>query len=325
MNIFKKIFPDPLLFYLLVSLILAYFLPELSEISFKEYNLQNIIDIGVMAVFFFYGLKLKWNEVFRDLKNWKLHVRIQAITFCLFPILGLLFYPIILINENFYLLFLAIFYLCCLPSTVSSSVVMVSMAHGNVTSAIFNASLSGLLGIVITPLLMSFFIRQNGDVDSFQIFLDLIISVILPVVLGALCKPFLGKFYEKYKNVFSNIDKLTIVLIVYVSFSHTFHNGLITSVGYFNLFLTIVCVVSLFIFVFYFIQYLNKAFWKYKKSDFITLQFCGTKKSLVHGSVMAGIIFGKEIGFILLPIMIYHTFQLMFISYKASQYAKKME
>ena len=325
MSLLKKIFPDPLILYLIIALILAYIFPQFSSIKFGDFGLENLIDIGVLVVFFFYGLKLKWNEVFKDLLNWKLHIRIQLITFLLFPLLGLLFYPIANLNEHSLVLFLALFYLCCLPSTVSSSVVMVSLAKGNVTSAIFNASLSGLIGIVLTPLWLSIFIKFSSQVDSNSIFISLLLNVVVPVFLGALLQPYLGKLYSKYKTSLANLDKLTIVLIVYNSFSHTFQDNLFGKMGYENLIITTVCVILIFFIVFNLIQFLNDRLWKFSKPDFITVQFCGTKKSLVHGSVMGSVIFGPEIGLFLLPIMIYHTFQLLFISYKATQYAKELE
>ncbi|MDD4754771.1 MAG: bile acid:sodium symporter, partial [Prolixibacteraceae bacterium] len=55
------------------------------------------------------------------------------------------------------------------------------------------------------------------------------------------------------------------------------------------------------------------------REDRITLQFAGTKKSLVHGSVFASVLFGtiSTAGIWLLPIMIYHSFQLFYISIAA--------
>lgn len=325
MNWFKKIFPDPLLFYLLLALLLAYLVPEISLFHIGRITLDHIINFGVLAVFFFYGVKLKWREVFNDLLNWKLHLRVQLITFLLFPLLGVSLYPLLGNQSTLYTIFLSIFYLCSLPSTVSSSVVMVSLANGNVTSAIFNASLSGLIGIIFTPLWMSLFLKLNNDVDSSSIFLDLIYKVLLPVVVGALFQPWLGKYYEKFKSTLVNVDKFTIVLIVFSSFSHNFINGYFENISIKILLLIIFIVISLFLVVFYLIQLINVKIWRYKKEDFIVLQFCGTKKSLVHGSVMGSVIFGNEIGMYLLPIMIYHTFQLIFISYKATQYAKELD
>ncbi|GAL78303.1 sodium/bile acid symporter family [Algibacter lectus] len=50
-----------------------------------------------------------------------------------------------------------VLFLAALPSTVSSSVVMVSMAKGNIPAAIFNASISGIIGVALTPLWMGAF------------------------------------------------------------------------------------------------------------------------------------------------------------------------
>lgn len=50
-------------------------------------------------------------------------------------------------------------FLATLPSTVSSSVVMVSIAGGNMAAAIFNASVSSLIGVFVTPLWMGIFLE----------------------------------------------------------------------------------------------------------------------------------------------------------------------
>ena len=121
----------------------------------STFNLNRFIDWGICIIFLLYGLKLNIKEVFRDIKNWKLHLLVQLGTFVLFPLLVALFYPLAK-GTDYQLVWLSIFFLASLPSTVSSSVVMVSIAKGNITSAIFNASISGLIGIVATPLLMGF-------------------------------------------------------------------------------------------------------------------------------------------------------------------------
>jgi sodium/bile acid cotransporter 7 len=49
----------------------------------------------------------------------------------------------------------------CRP-TVSSSVAMTALARGNVAASIFNATLSILLGVVLTPLLVSLLVGYSG-------------------------------------------------------------------------------------------------------------------------------------------------------------------
>ena len=324
MKILQKL-PDPFVLSLFLTIVIAYFFPTLSLLHYQSFSINTIIDIGIILVFLFYGLKLNWRNVFKDLANWKMHVLIQSITFIVFPLLVLLLYPIAKLNSNYFTLFIAMFYLACLPSTVSSSLVMVSIAKGNIPSAIFNASISGLIGIVVTPLWMSLFlVKSNGDFDLLSTFLDLMLKIILPVIVGAFLQPFVGNFYSKYKNQFAQLDKLTILLIVYNSFSHTFLDGLFTKIGFLPLLMVFILVVVLFFIVFKLSKWLAIRM-KFNREDDITIQFCATKKSIVHGSVIAAVIFSGNIGVYLIPIMLYHAFQLIYVSYVANQYAKQVD
>src|SRR3546814_943628 len=71
----------------------------------------------------------------------------------LFPLLGLALQPLghaVLTPE----LYLGLLFVCTLPSTVQSSIAFTSIAGGNVSAAVVSASMSNLLGIVLTPLLV---------------------------------------------------------------------------------------------------------------------------------------------------------------------------
>ena len=54
-------------------------------------------------------------------------------------------------------------YLTLLPSTVQSSIAFTARARGNVAEAVCSASLSNLLGILLTPLLVGVFLHVAGD------------------------------------------------------------------------------------------------------------------------------------------------------------------
>jgi sodium/bile acid cotransporter 7 len=62
-----------------------------------------------------------------------------------------------------------------------------------------------------------------------------------------------------------------------------------------------------------------------KKEDTITVQFCGSQKSLLHGVAIASILFADSsiTGFILIPIMLYHSIQLIITGYIAHKMIKK--
>jgi sodium/bile acid cotransporter 7 len=64
---------------------------------------------------------------------------------------------------------------------------------------------------------------------------------------------------------------------------------------------------------------------RFNRGDRITASFCGSKKSLVHGTVMAKVIFmnGPLTGILLLPLMLYHALQLIAVSIMAQSMANK--
>ena len=249
------------------------------------------------------------------LSNWKLHVLIQAATFLFFPLLVLLALPFIKGEEHF-MLWLAVFYLAALPSTVSSSVVMVSIAKGNIPGAIFNASISGLIGIALTPLWMGLFLSaREGSFDLLNVFLELILKILLPVILGLVMHRYWGKFAERHKKQLTIFDKSVILIIVYNSFSNSFSSGIFNGISIWELASVGIGVVGIFFMVYVSIHFVSKKL-SFSREDQITALFCGSKKSLVHGSVFSNVLFSgmASASIFLVPIMVYHAFQLFIIS-----------
>src|SRR5699024_5974588 len=142
----KKLKIDSFVLAIIISIVIAYFFPFLGAKD-SPVNLNLINSLGISFIFFFYGLSLENEAIKNGLKNWKLHVSVQLSTFLLFPLIIMPFYPLFKDTE-YELLWLAFLFMAALPSTVSSSVVLVSMARGNLPAAIFNASISGILGVL---------------------------------------------------------------------------------------------------------------------------------------------------------------------------------
>jgi sodium/bile acid cotransporter 7 len=319
----KKYLPDRFIAGLLLMILLAWLFPGIGGEG-STLKLKVVVKYGVSLLFFFYGLKLSPEKLKSDLKNWRLHVLIQSITFVVFPILVLLFRPFLKGTEN-EVFWLAIFFLAALPSTVSSSVVMVSMAGGNIPSAIFNASISGVIGIMVTPLWMGIFMEKQDAAFAFgDVLTDLIIQILMPVVAGLLLHRFWGQWAFRYKKWLAMFDKSVILCIVYQSFSDSFLNGIFGNISWTELIVLSGSVIAMFFIVFSLTKTLVRLM-KFNREDSITVLFCGSKKSLVHGSVMAAVLFaGSSAGSIfLVPIMIYHAFQLFYISVVAKRMSKE--
>lgn len=303
---------------------IAYFLPQWGS-SKSPIPIDLIGSIGISMIFFFYGLKLSPEKIKSGLKNWKLHLLVQSSTFLLFPLIVLVFYPFIK-SERSELLWLSFLFLAALPSTVSSSVVMVSLAKGNLPAAIFNASISGLIGILITPIWMGLFLAHaTSDFQFGAIYLKLITEILLPVILGLLLQRVVGRYVQKYSTYLTLFDKSIILLIIYKSFAESFESKVFSSVGVWDVLIMSMATVALFYLV-YFINGLLTKWLNFNTEDRITAQFCGTKKSLVHGTVFSKILFPASIpvGIILLPLMLFHAMQIFIISIIATKWAARL-
>ncbi|HZJ36973.1 MAG TPA: bile acid:sodium symporter, partial [Gillisia sp.] len=195
---------------LFVAILLAYLFPT----ALSNLPLKQITNIGIGLIFFFYGLKLAPSELKLGFLNYRSHILIQLTTFVVFPLLTLLFIPFFDGGMQSRL-WLAILFLGALPSTVSSAVIMVAIARGNLPTAIFNATISGLIGIVATPLWLSIFMMKSGEFEILDILLKLFLQVLLPLIIGLLLQPYLGKMARFHSSKLSLFDKSVIILIVF--------------------------------------------------------------------------------------------------------------
>ena len=299
-------------FFLLIgTIILAWLVPSWG-IEQNPMHLHKIAEYGVSLIFFFYGLKLNTKSLISGLSNWKLHLLVQLSTFVLFP-LTILAMKWVFPDYFSTLLGLGIFYLAALPSTVSSSVVLVSIAGGNLPAAIFNASISSIIGILITPLWMSGMLQKTvAGFDVGHTIFKLSLEILLPVVLGLLLHKKLGNWAVRYKITLRNFDQFIILLIVFTSFCESFSGKMFDGFSLSEIFLLGALMLIFFLLVFGLMNLLS-VWLGFNRADRITVIFCGSKKSLVQGAVMGKVMFPNQamLGVVLLPLMLYHALQLL--------------
>ncbi|GLU52993.1 bile acid:sodium symporter family protein [Dyadobacter frigoris] len=322
-NIVGKAGLDGFLLALISMIGLAYVYPYPGMKS-SPVPLGEIATYGVSVIFFFYGLRLSPEKLKAGLTNWRLHTMIHFSTFVLFPLLALTVRPLFKGSEN-ELLWLSIFFLTTLPSTVSSSVVMVSIANGNIPAAIFNASISSLMGVFITPLWMGLVLdNASGEYDLLGVVGKLSLQVILPVGLGILMNKSWGAFAEKYKKNIRYFDQFTILLIVYTSFCESFGEHLFSGFELRDILFLGAGMITLFFAIYLLLSFFSRML-HFSREDEITAVFCGSKKSLIQGAVMSKVLFSgaSYAGVMLLPIMLYHALQLIAASVLAQRMARK--
>ncbi len=319
MNFLSRIGLEPFIICLFASIALAWAAPEVGNFAVAGISLGDAASWGVVGIFFFYGLRLDRRKLRAGLVNVRLHILVHLSTFVLFPAIVLCAMSVCGAFEaegDLHWLWLGTFFLATLPSTVSSSVVMVSIAGGNMPAAIFNASISSLLGVFITPLWMSLFLEGvDGSRGLAEVIVKLVVQVIIPVVAGIALNPKFGFFAEAHRKALRNFDQFVILMIVYTSFCDSFEKRMFSGFPVSDLVVLSAAMVVLF-FAAMAVVWLFCRIMGFNREDTITAVFCGSKKSLVHGSVMSKVLFDNPavIGVVLLPTMLYHAYQLIIVS-----------
>ena len=308
---------------LFVMVILASILP----VSGHAAEIFSVITTAAIAVLFFlHGAKLSREAVMQGLTHWKLHGLVFAITFAVFPILGLLAKPILvpMLGQELYWGFL---FMCFLPSTVQSSIAFTSVARGNVAAAVCSASFSNIIGMFITPIMVAFFIlgQTSHGFDPTSSIIQITLLLLVPFILGQILRPYVFPHMQKRPKIVKVFDQGSILMVVYGAFSSAVVAVLWSQISMSTLMLLILACSVLLTLIMLLSLYIPK--WLgFNAADQKTIFFCGSKKTLASGVPMAQILFiGQPIGMIVLPIMIFHQIQLMVCGVVANYWSKQSE
>ncbi|MBA3896214.1 MAG: bile acid:sodium symporter [Sphingomonadaceae bacterium] len=309
---------DPYVLLLLGTVVIASLLPcgGTTAVAF-----HMLATAAITLLFFLHGAKLARSAIVAGFLHWRLHAVVLAVTFVLFPLLGLAFsrVPGLAPPVAAGLLFLTL-----LPSTVQSSIAFTSIAGGNVSAAVCSASFSNLAGIVVTPILVATLMgaaaRSSGAFASAE---GIALQLLLPFVLGHLLRPLIGGFVSRHKTLVTTVDRGSILLVVYTAFSAAVVEGFWRSTSIADL-LVIIALCSAILAIVLVATDLVGALFGFALEDRIVLRFCGSKKSLASGVPMAGVLFPAAlVGPIILPLMIFHQIQLIVCAILARRYADR--
>ncbi|MBC8723890.1 bile acid:sodium symporter [Paraburkholderia sp. 31.1] len=305
-----KFLPDNFTLCLVGTVILASFLPVHGQAA-AGFNWVTNIAVGLL--FFLHGAKLSREAIIAGATHWRLHLVVLLSTFALFPLLGLALKPVLspLVTPSLYA---GVLFLCTLPSTVQSSIAFTSIAKGNVPAAVCSASASSLLGIFVTPALVSVIVSNqaaSGGASPWHTIGNIVLQLLVPFVAGQLLRPLIGKWIEKNRGVLKFVDQGSILLVVYGAFSEAVTEGLwhtipLSALGGLVVVNAVLLALALAATIF-----ASKRL-GFSRADQITIIFCGSKKSLAAGVPMAKVIFASHaVGAVVLPLMLFHQIQLM--------------
>ncbi|MEM8514589.1 sodium/bile acid cotransporter 7 [Massilia sp. MP_M2] len=316
----SRFLPDRMTLMLLAVVAAASIFPAQGDVA-AVLKVVTMVMIGVL--FFLHGAKLSRAAIIAGATHWRLHLLVLLCTFALFPVLALLFKPgiLLLLTPELYL---GILFLCLLPSTVQSSIAFTAAARGNVPAAVCSASVSSLLGIVLTPLLVNVAMpASSGAGASLDSVLMIVYQLLLPFVAGQIARRWIGGWVDRHKSLVRGVDQGSILLVVFSAFSAAVVEGLWSRVPPAMLVnLILVCIVLLAV-VMLVVTWLARRF-GFSKPDEITIVFCGSKKSLATGIPLAHVLIpAASISMVVLPLMLFHQIQLIVCAVIAGRYARR--
>lgn len=314
---------DPFLLWLIGTVLAASFLPARGRMA-EAFDVAA--NVAIVLLFFLHGAKLSREAILAGIGNWRLHLLVLGSTYLLFPLLGLAASPVAssMIDPT---LAQGLLFLALLPSTVQSSIAFTALAGGNVAAAVCSASLSNLLGIVLTPLLVALCMHATGSggghaMDSVK---TIATQLLLPFVTGHLLRPLIGRWVDTHKAILQPVDRSSILLVVYTAFSAAVIGGIWQRVDLADLLVLVVLSSVMLAVVMGVNAFVGRAA-GLAREDAIVLLMCGSKKSLVSGVPMAGALFAPaQVGMVVLPLMIFHQLQLFLCAWLAARLRRQGE
>lgn len=283
---------------------------------------------GIALILFLQGLSLAVEKIKSGAGNWRLHGMIQGYTFVVFPLAGLVlnaltavFWPSQpeAIRQGF-------LYLCVLPSTISTSVVLTAVARGNTAGALFNAALSNIVGVIATPLLVQLLMNRTGQAGPIgPLLLKITLLTLVPFALGMVLRQRLAAWIDARRAWVARISNTVILFIVYTAFCDSVQDrvwathGLTLTLQVLGVTLGLFGVMSALVFA-------TCRLLRLGREDMIAAYFCSVKKTLAMGVPLAVLIFGEraDLPLILLPIMFYHPVQLFLNGLLANRWARQV-
>ncbi len=313
----SRLLPDRFILWLLGTVVLASLLPVRGGLAAAA---DWLTLTAIFALFFLHGVRLPREALLSGITDWRLHLAILAMTFLVFPLVGIALsigFPGVLSPE----LWTGVLFLCALPSTVQSSIAYTSMAGGNVAGAVAAAAFSNLLGVFVTPALVSLLLEAQGAQISFSGIGKIVALLFLPFILGHALRPFLRASTTKHPGLVRTVDKGTILLAVYGAFSAATVEGIWTQIPPLSIaLLTLICLAILALVLA--ASILIGRIGRFGRESRAAILFCGSVKSLASGAPMARILFpGAAASLVILPIMLFHTFQLIVCAWIAASLA----
>lgn len=289
--------------------------------------------IGVFWIFLNQGVSLSLGELGRGLLRPRLHLWVQSCVYLLFPGLTALW---LILGEALGMhpdLQAGFWYLALLPTTISSAIALTAVAGGTVSAALFNCTLSSFLAVLWVPgfsvlLLGTDGANGGGGVDLVgPMLVRVSLAILLPLALGQVLRRWLSPLFEPRKKLIRRTNTGVILFLVWSAFAQGFLEQVWTRVGGGDWALLAAGVIVLLASI-SFLAWAGSGWLRLEPALRKVALFCGSQKSLAVGLPLSVAVFEgspRDLGILLLPLLLYHPLQLALGGAIASRWANHVD
>jgi len=291
MSLFKnemkvsEIINDYLIWFILLAAILGLFLPQLSFLS-------NYVSWILFFMILGLGFTLESKEFIGVVKTPRKVLISLLAQYSIIPLVAFLL-SLLISNKD---LAIGTLIIGAAPSEITSAL-MVHLAKGNLALGTTIMSFSILLSPLIMPATLSILIGKSVSIDPLVMFKNLLLIVVLPLLIGSFFRTIFKKL-EKYKEEFSSLSSVMVILLIFVVAANSAEAILDLSV------IVLVLLLIIFNLFGYFTGYLTARIFKIKEyksyiftigmkefgiATAVALQFFGSKAAIpaaIYGIIM---------------------------------------
>ncbi|CAF9919911.1 hypothetical protein IMSHALPRED_004760 [Imshaugia aleurites] len=302
----------------------------------------------VAVIFITTGCTLPTRVLMQNYSRWKIHLFVQMQSFLMTSAVVYGVVSLCATNRNFMDpgLLVGMIFTGCVPTTISSNIVMTRQAHGNTALTVVQSTLGNLLGPFLSPLLIQIYTASNewysdilpksheggyGEIYK-RVFKQLGLSIFLPLVWPMLT-PFIRTdrakitqavgqvvqniFPETTKRVFiewkfNRIGSLALLTIIWQTFDQAFATGAFTSVKPDNI--IFIVFISITYYVLWTIICISLSIFWLGKDDTIAVAYCVPAKTPAMGVPLSNVMFPGLAAItaskIQIPMVIFQAFQI---------------
>lgn len=181
-------------------------------IEINGFPLKKLIIPLLQIIMFGMGTTMSWEDFLNVVKMPKAVIVGIICQFTIMPLVGFVLANLFNFPSE---IAAGIVLIGCSPSGLASNV-MAYIAKANVALSITITSIATLLAPVLTPLLMKLLAGQFIEVSFWNMMVDILNMIILPIILGLIINKVLGKHIEILNRILPKISMAGIALIIVV-------------------------------------------------------------------------------------------------------------